>query len=86
MVFLMVRPTKQAGSHFLHAQKGVRAILGRTEFKASLRGEDRGEITRQHAELIAGWEAQIAAARAQLRGDRRCVVPKRQAFGAPLST
>lgn len=34
MVFLMVRPTKQAGSHFLHAQKGVRAILGRIGFKA----------------------------------------------------
>jgi len=80
MVLLMARPTKLQGSRFLYARKvvpkDVRAILGRTEFKAPLRGEGRAEIARQHAELIAGWEAQIAAARAQLRGDLRSLTQR----------
>ena len=72
MPFLMARPTKLPGSRHPYARKvvpaDVRAILGRTEFKRPLHGGTCGERRQQHAEALAEWEAEIEAARAQVRG------------------
>ena len=72
LVFLMARPTKLQGSRFPYARKvvpaDVRQLLGRTEFRAALRGETAAEVRRQHMAMLAQWEAEIATARAQLAG------------------
>ncbi len=75
MVLAMARPIRRPDSRFPQARKVVpvelRAILGRTEFKRSLRGATLAEIKDQHRVLLDQWEAEIAAARAQQRGDLR---------------
>lgn len=50
---------------------GVRALLGRTEFKQSLQGATPAEVREQHRTLLDDWDAQIATARAKRCGDLR---------------
>jgi hypothetical protein len=49
----------------------VRGILGKREFKRALRGASQGEVKALHLAAMAEFEAQIAAARAQVRGEVR---------------
>ena len=73
MVYLMARPIKRRESRFPQAREvvpaEVRGILGRTEFRLALHGATAADNRRLHAEAIAKWEAQIAAARATLHGN-----------------
>jgi integrase len=75
VVFVMARPARLAGSRFPYARKvvpkDVQALLGRTEFRRPLHGSTAAEIKRLHAEALAEWEAQIAAARASQSGSTR---------------
>ena len=49
----------------------VRAIIGKSELVQTLGTTDPAEAKRRHREIMAGFEAQIAAARSQLRGETR---------------
>ncbi|WP_431282337.1 hypothetical protein ACQW02_23495 [Humitalea sp. 24SJ18S-53] len=44
-------------------------MLGRTEFRRALHGATPAEVKQQNCDAIKEWEAEIAAARATLRGD-----------------
>ena len=80
MVLPMPRPTSRPDSRFLQARKIIpaelRPILGRREFKRPLRATCRAEVKRLHLEAMAEWDAQIAAARAKLRGDLRTLTAR----------
>jgi integrase len=75
MVFLMARPTRRQGSRFPYARKvvpkDVKGVIGLSEFKRPLHGATASENRRLNAEALAEWEGRIAAARAELRGQRR---------------
>ena len=77
MVVAVARPTKRPHTANLIARKAVpadlRHLIGKTEFVRSLPTAKPSEATRPYAETLAGWEAQVAAARAKLRGDPRPV-------------
>ena len=80
MVLPMPRPTSRPDSRFLQARKIIpaelRPILGRREFKRPLRAICPAEVKRLHLEAMAEWEAQLAAARAKLRGDLRTLTAR----------
>lgn len=73
MVLPMARPTKRPHTRSLLARKvippDVRHVFGKTEFVRSLRTSDPAAAKRLQAEIMAEWERQIGAARAQLRGE-----------------
>ncbi len=77
MVLRVARPVRRPESKFPQARKvvpaEVRHILGRSEFKRSLRGTDDAENKRLHCQWLAEWEAQIAAAQAQREGKLRAL-------------
>lgn len=81
MVLRMARPQTVPTRRYPIARKvvpaEVRALLGRTEFKRSLRGATPADNRRLHLELMARWEAQIAAAREQLAGRTVRLAPRR---------
>jgi hypothetical protein len=71
----MARPTKRRESRFYQARKRVprelQSILGRTEFKRSLRATSLVDVKRLHSEALAEFDRLIAVARAQLNGNLR---------------
>ncbi len=80
MVLPMSRPTSRPDSRFPQARKvvplEVRAILGRREFKKALRATDPATVKRLHREALAGWEAEIEAARAKMDGKVRSLTAR----------
>jgi integrase len=73
----MARPVKRSGSRFLQARQRVPAdlqgIIGKTEFKRSLRATSMDDVKRLHVETLAEWSRIFAAARAQLTGKLQAV-------------
>ncbi len=69
----MAKPIPVRGSPFLHSRLIVpaplRGILGRSEFRAALRGPTEAAREAEHLANLADWKGQIAAARARLTGD-----------------
>jgi hypothetical protein len=81
MVVPMARPVKRSGSRFLQARQRVPAdlqgIIGKTEFRRSLRATSMDDVKRLHVETLAEWGRIFASARAQLAGKLEAV-PERQ--------
>jgi integrase len=81
MVVPIARPVKRSGSRFLQARQRVPAdlqkIIGKTEFKRSLRATSMDDVKRLHVETLAEWGRIFASARAQLAGKLQAV-PERQ--------
>lgn len=81
MVLAMARPTRRPESRHYQARKRVpkelQVIIGKTEMKRSLPAATQADVRRLHAEVMAEFEREIAAARETLAG-RFEAVPARE--------